>query len=81
MQCEVYDGILYLALVIFPEYQKKKIGTSAVQEVIVGKTGLSFKEIQVSIDEKNTASLKLFQNVGFKRSGQKDSLIDFRYIM
>lgn len=81
MQCEVYDGILYLALVIFPEYQKKKIGTSAVQEVIVGKTGLSFKEIQVSIDEKNTASLKLFQNVGFKCSAQEDSLIDFRYIM
>ena len=81
MQCEVYGGILYLALVVFPEYQKKKIGTSAVQEVIAGKTGLSFKEIQVSIDEKNIASLKLFQNAGFNKIGQKDELVDLQYIM
>ncbi len=81
VQCEVYDGIMYLALVIFPEYQKKKIGTDAVQGVIAGKTGLSFNEIQVSIDEKNTASLKLFQNVGFTRIGQEDELVEFQYIM
>ncbi len=81
VQCEIHDGILYLAIVVFPEYQNKGIGTDMVKYVIEGKTGLDFKEIQVSIDEKNTASMKLFKNSGFMQIGQEGELIDFQYIM
>ncbi len=81
VQCEVYDGILYLALVVFSEYQNKGIGTDMIKFIIDGKTGLEFKEIQVSIDEKNTASMRLFKNAGFKRTGQEEELVDFQYIM
>ena len=79
VQCEVYDGILYLALVVFPEYHSKGIGTDIVKYIINGKTGLNFNEICVSVDEKNTASIRLFRNAGFKCTGQEDELINFKY--
>jgi L-amino acid N-acyltransferase YncA len=77
----VYDGVLYLSLVVFIQYQNRKIGSDALKCVIEGKTGLDFKEIQVSVDEKNTASMRLFQNAGFIKIGQKDGLVDLQYIM
>lgn len=81
VHCEVYDGILYLSLVVFIQYQNRKIGSDAIKCVIEGITGLDFKEIQVSVDEKNTASMRLFQNAGFNKIGQKDELVDLQYIM
>lgn len=81
VQCELSDKILYLAVVVFPEFQNKKIGTDALKYVIDGKTGLEFNEIQVSVDEKNTASLHLFQKVGFTCICQEDELVDLQYIM
>ena len=81
VQCEIYDRILYLAIVVFPEYQNKGIGTDIIKFVLDGRTGLDFKEIQVSIDEKNTASMKLFKNSGFIETGKDGELIDLQYIM
>lgn len=81
VQCELYDGVLYLALVVFPEHQNKGIGTDIVKSVINGITNLKFNEIQVSIDEKNTASIRLFSNMGFIKTGQEDELVEFNYIM
>ena len=81
VQCELCDGVLYLALVVLPEYQKKGIGTAIVKSVIDGKTGLDFNEIQVSIDEKNIASLRLFEKCDFVRTGHNDELVDFQYVV
>ncbi len=81
VHCDLYDGILYLAVVVFPEYQNKGIGTHMVKFITDGKTGLEFKEIQVSIDEKNTASMKLFRKAGFTRIGQEEELVEFQYMM
>lgn len=81
VHCEVYDGVLYLSVVVFIQYQNRKIGSDAIKCVIEGITGLDFKEIQVSVDEKNTASMRLFQNAGFIKIGQKDGLVDLQYIM
>lgn len=81
VQCEIYDRILYLAIVVFPEYQNKGIGTDIIKFVLDGRMGLDFKEIQISIDEKNTASMKLFKNSGFIETGKDGELIDLQYIM
>ncbi len=81
VQCEIYNRILYLAIVVFPDYQNKGIGTDIIKFVLDGRTGLDFKEIQVSIDEKNTASMKLFMNSGFIETGKDGELIDLQYIM
>lgn len=81
VQCEVHSGVLYLALVIFPEYQNRRIGTDVLKFIVDGNTDLSFNEIQVSIDEKNTASIRLFSNMGFIKTGQEDELVEFNYIM
>ena len=40
-----------------------------------------FNEIQVSVDEKNTASMRLFRNAGFNIIGQENELVDLQYIM
>ena len=81
VHCELCDGVLYLAVVVFPEFQNKKIATAMVNAVLDGITGLEFNEIQVSVDEKNAASLKLFRNIGFVQIGQEDELVEFKYIM
>ena len=81
VQCEVYSGVLYLALVIFPEYQNRRIGTDVLKFIVDGNTDLSFNEIQVSVDEKNTASMRLFRNAGFNIIGQENELVDLQYIM
>ena len=81
VHCELCDGVLYLAVVVFPEFQNKKIATAMVNAVLDGITGLEFNEIQVSVDEKNAASLKLFRNIGFVQTGQEDELVEFKYIM
>ena len=80
-QCELYDGILYLALVVFPEYQNKGIGSDIVKYIIDGRTGLYFNKIQVSIDRKNTASMRIFQKAGFSRIGNDGGLIEFQHNM
>ena len=81
VQCEVHSGVLYLALVIFPEYQNRRIGTDVLKFIVDGNTDLSFNEIQVSVDEKNAASMRLFRNAGFNIIGQEDELVEFKYIM
>ena len=54
---ELVDCVLYMSVVVFPEYQKQGIATAILKDIQSGKTGLHFDKIQVSIDEKNTASL------------------------
>ncbi|MBR6767965.1 MAG: hypothetical protein IKM34_00570 [Clostridia bacterium] len=38
-----------------------------------------YDKIEISIDERNTASLKLFENVGFIRLSQEEELISMVY--
>ena len=73
------DRVLYMSVVVFPEYQKQGIATSILKDIQTGKLGLNFNKIEVSIDEKNTASLKLFENVGFVCIGKNEELFEYEY--
>ena len=73
------NGALYMSVVVFPEYQKQGIATAILKDIQSGKTGLDFDKIQVSIDEKNTASLKLFESVGFICVNKDEELLEYEY--
>ena len=40
---------------------------------------LNYNKIEISIDETNSASLKLFENAGFTRTSKDDELINLVY--
>ena len=73
------DRVLYMSVVVFPEYQKQGIATTILKDIQTGKIGLDFDKIQVSIDEKNTASLKLFESVGFICVNKDEELLEYEY--
>ena len=76
---ELVDRVLYMSVVVFPKYQSQGIATIIVKDIQAGKLGLDFIKIQVSIDEKNTASLKLFENVGFICVNKDEELFEYEY--
>ena len=76
---EKHGAVLYMDILVFPEYQKRGLGTCIIKDIQHGIFGLSYERIEVSIDERNTASLRLFKNAGFICTSKNDELIDFVY--
>ena len=76
---ESENCVLYMSVVVFPEYQKQGIATTILKDIQAGKIGLDFDKIQVSIDEKNIASLKLFESVGFICVNKDEKLLEYEY--
>ena len=68
-----------MSVVVFPEYQKQGIATTILKDIQTRKIGLDFDKIQVSIDQKNTASLKLFESVGFICVNKDEELLEYEY--
>ena len=76
---ELVDCVLYMSVVVFPGYQKQGIATTILKDIQEGKLELDFDKIQVSIDEKNTASIKLFESVEFVCVGKDAELWEYEY--
>ncbi|MBE6687303.1 MAG: GNAT family N-acetyltransferase [Ruminococcaceae bacterium] len=76
---ELANYVLYMSVVVFPEHQKQGIATAILKDVQARKLGLDFDTIQVSIDEKNIASIKLFESVGFACVGKDEELLEYAY--
>ena len=76
---ELVDCVLYMSVVVFPEYQKQGIATTILTDIQAGKIGLDFDKIRVYIDEKNIASLKLFESAGFVCTGKDEELLEYEY--
>ena len=76
---ELVDRVLYMSVVVFPEHQKQGIATTILKDIQAGKFELDFDKIQVSIDEKNTASIKLFESAGFVCVGKNTELLEYEY--
>ena len=77
---ELDNHVLYMSVVVFPEHQKQGIATAILKDVQARKLGLDFDTIQVSIDEKNVASIKLFESIGFVCVGKDEELLEYAYI-
>ena len=78
IHCELFDKILYMSIVVMPEYQKQGIGTTILYDIQNGTLPLKYTHIKVSIDKSNTASLKLFHKMGFAKTSEDEEL--FHYI-
>lgn len=68
---------LYFSLLVFTEFQRAGYGTEIVKNIKEDVFDLGYKSIEVSINESNTASLKLFEKSGFTRTSAEGGLIDF----
>ena len=79
VHCELADRILHMDVVVFPEYQRNGFATKILADIQEGKLGLDFDKIQVSIDEKNIASLKLFEKAGFMYTAKEEELLEYEY--
>ena len=70
---------LFMDILVFPEFQRLGLGTKILKDIQDDIFGFHFERIEISIDEKNTASLKLFENAGFIRTSKDDELINLTY--
>ena len=76
---ELDNCVLYMSVVVFPEHQKQGIATTILKDIQAGKLELDFDKIQVSIDEKNTASINLFESAKFVCVGKDTELLEYEY--
>ena len=78
---ELVDRVLYMSIVVFPKYQKQGIATIIIKDIQTGTFKLDFTSILVSIDEKNSASIKLFEKSGFECIGKEEELLEYAYVV
>ncbi len=74
---EKYDDVMYLSIWIRPEFQQKgyaRIALDYVEKNLCKDT----HSIQVSIEEDNVASLRLFERVGYTFVGSDEELRDYK---
>ena len=74
---EKQQGILFMSIVIFPEYQRADRGTRILTDIQTDAFGLGFERIEVSIDQTNIASIRLFEKAGFVFVSQEDELKNY----
>ena len=74
---ELNDKTLYMDIVIFPTHQRQGIGTQILEDIQCGKVGIDFDEIEISIDESNLPSRRLFEKMGFVAVSRDDELINY----
>ncbi len=76
---EVVDRVLYMDIMVIPEHQGKGIATMVLRDIQAGNLVSGFDKIEVSIDESNVASIRLFEKMGFSYVSKEDELINYVY--
>ena len=76
---ELNENLLYMDILIFPKFQRKGFATKVIEDIQHDIFKLNYNRIEISIDETNLASLKLFENAGFTRMSKDDELINLVY--
>ncbi len=79
LHLETAGEMLFMSILVFSEYRGKGIGKEALRNIQIDSFGLGFERIEVSVDEKNTASLRLFEGAGFLCISKEVELINFVY--
>lgn len=79
LHCEIYETVLHLSILVFPDFQRKRFGSAIIDDVINCRLPLKYTIVNVSIDKSNTSSIKLFEKMGFKSVKRDGELIDYTY--
>ncbi len=74
---EKQKELLYLCLLVLPEYQRKGFGTQILEDIKSQNLMQGFSKIIVSIDKANTPSIKLFEKAGFALFCEEDNLLEY----
>ncbi len=77
---ECLSKTLYMDIVVFPKYHRKGIGTNIIKNVLNGNFPIVFDRIEISIDETNIPSKKLFEKMGFVFTSKEEELENYVYI-
>ena len=76
---EKNENLLYMDILIFPEFQKMGFATRVIKDIQNDIFGHNYDRIEISIDESNIASLKLFENAGFTFVSKEAELLNYVY--
>ena len=76
---EQQGTVLFMDVLVFPKFQRVGLGTQIIQDIQDDIFELGYENIEISIDEANTASLRLFGNAGFVFASKEDELLNFVY--
>ena len=76
---ENYEKLLYMDILIFPDFQRMGFAAKVIRDIQNDIFGLNYRRIEISIDERNIASIKLFKNAGFSFVSTEDELMNFVY--
>ena len=77
VQLELASDVLYMDIMVIPEFQRRGIGTSIIRDIQNGVLPLSFERVEISIDESNIASIRLFEKMGFRFISKSDVLLKY----
>ena len=77
VQLELAGDVLYMDIMVIPEFQGRGIGTAIIRDIQNGVLPLSFERIEISIDESNIASIRLFEKMGFRFISKSDVLLKY----
>lgn len=77
VHCELFDKMIYLSILVIPNFQKQGIGTAILYDIQNGVLPLTYTHIKVSIDKVNSPSLRLFKKMNFIKTSEDEDLIDF----
>lgn len=76
---EKNENLLYMDILVFPEFQRMGFATRVIKDIQNDIFGFNYKQIKISIDESNAASIKLFENAGFTFVSKEDELFNYVY--
>ena len=76
---EKHGDLLYMSILVFPEFQRTGIATKVIEDIKNDIFELNYKRIDVSIDESNLTSIRLFEKAGFSFVSKEDELMNFIY--
>ena len=79
IQLEKQGDLLYMSILIFPQFQGKGFATEVINDIKKDILKLDYKKIEVSVDEENIASLRVFTKAGFTKVSKCGVLINFVY--
>ena len=78
---EKQGKVLCMHILVFPEFQGMGIGRQIVEDIQKDIFGFAYDRIEVFVDERNIASVKLFEGAGFVFASKEDGLIKYTYQM
>ena len=76
---EISNRTLYMDIMVIPNYQRKGVATTILNDIQSGTLLLDFDKIEVSIDKSNAASIKLFEKMNFKFVSAENELLNYAW--